>query len=274
VLLVFLVNSFKRGPFPDTCGYALLSYCIPQVPLLIVIAERSQFLPILRLTLNLQANNLMNLHYSTVVPYTVEGELGVAGFLVYFSKDHRVDLWLVWLAGYTCSEEVAKAELFPARLVQICPLILYPLPSLPESAFSCLAPQLDAAQHILINTLLKEGLETKLIASEASCSVRAVQRIRLKRQQFEMPTTRTNRIGCCSYITSPMQKALRDILIERPYLYRCEMADFLYRRFRKMISERSISQTLRSIGWTRTTIHRIAQQQDADLRDHYLHRIS
>jgi transposase len=52
------------------------------------------------------------------------------------------------------------------------------------------------------------------------------------------------------------------------------MADFLYCRFRKRISERSIGRTLRSIGWTRTTIHRIAQRRDADLRDHYLHRIS
>ena len=30
-----------------------------------------------------------------------------------------------------------------------------------------------------------------------------------------------------------MQKALYDILIEQPYLYRYEMADFLYCRFRK-----------------------------------------
>jgi hypothetical protein len=51
-----------------------------------------------------------------------------------------------------------------------------------------MAPQLDAAQHILIKTLLKEGFETKLIASEASCSVRAVQRIHRKRRQFEMST--------------------------------------------------------------------------------------
>ena len=40
-----------------------------------------------------------------------------------------------------------------------------------------MAPQLNAAQHILINALLKEGLETKLIATEASCSVHTVQRI-------------------------------------------------------------------------------------------------
>ena len=37
--------------------------------------------------------------------------------------------------------------------------------------------QLDAVQHILIKRLLREGFETKLIASEALCTVRAVQRI-------------------------------------------------------------------------------------------------
>jgi hypothetical protein len=136
-----------------------------------------------------------------------------------------------------------------------------------------MAPQLDAAQHILIKALLKEGFETKLIASEASCSVRAIQRIRLKRQQFEMPNPRTNRVGHRSCITPPMRKVLYDILIEQPYLYRCEMADFLYRRFRRRISERSVGRTLLSMGGTRTTIHRIAQQRDADLRDHYLYRI-
>jgi hypothetical protein len=83
-----------------------------------------------------------------------------------------------------------------------------------------MAPQLNAAQHILIKSLLKERFENKLIASEASCSVRAVQRIRLKRQQSEMRTTlRTNRVGRRSYITPPMQKALCNIPIEQPYLY-------------------------------------------------------
>jgi hypothetical protein len=48
-----------------------------------------------------------------------------------------------------------------------------------------MTPQLDAAKHILIKTLLKEKFKTKLTASIALCSVRAVQRIRLK--QFEMP---------------------------------------------------------------------------------------
>jgi hypothetical protein len=50
--------------------------------------------------------------------------------------------------------------------------------NLPESAAFVLATiialQLDAAQHILIETLLKEGFETKLIVLEASYSVRTV----------------------------------------------------------------------------------------------------
>jgi hypothetical protein len=127
-----------------------------------------------------------------------------------------------------------------------------------------MASQLNAAQHILINTLLKEGFETKLIASEASCSAHAVQRIRLKRQQSEMPTPRTKR-SRHSCITSPMKKIFFDALTEQPYLFRCEMADLFYRRFRKKISERLVGRILQLTGWTRTTIHCIAQQQDADL---------
>jgi hypothetical protein len=102
--------------------------------------------------------------------------------------------------------------------------------------------------------------------------MRAVQRIRLG--HVEISTLRTNHVGRRSYITSPMKKALFDTLTKQPYLYRCEMADFLYRRFRRNISERLAGRILRSTGWTRTTIHRITQQRHADLRDHYLHRIS
>ena len=68
--------------------------------------------------------------------------------------------------------------------------------------------------YILIETLLKQGFENKLIAVKARCSKRAVQRIRQKRQQPEMPTLRTNHIGCRSYIISPMKKALFDTLTE------------------------------------------------------------
>jgi hypothetical protein len=158
-----------------------------------------------------------------------------------------VPRWLLWLV--------------PGRYLKKADLAVIHSP--PESAVfvsaTTMAPQLDAAKHLLIETLLKQGFENKLIASEASCSVRAVQRIRLKRQQFEMPTQRAKRVGRRSCITSPMRKAFSDKLTEQPYLYRCEIADFFYYRFRKRILERSIGRILRIMGWTRTTIHRIVQ---------------
>lgn len=50
-----------------------------------------------------------------------------------------------------------------------------------------MAPQLDDAQRILINDLLTQGFDTHLIASNVSCTVRTVQRIRRERQQSNMP---------------------------------------------------------------------------------------
>lgn len=128
-----------------------------------------------------------------------------------------------------------------------------------------MAPQLDAAQRSLIKTLLAQGFENQLIASKASCSKRTVQKMRLERLDSEMPTRKPTRVSRRSRMTTRMQKALCDRLIKQPYMYRCEMADFLYRHFATRLSERSIGRTLRSIGWTRKTIRRIAQQQDDDL---------
>ena len=89
-----------------------------------------------------------------------------------------------------------------------------------------------------------------------------------------MFTTRANRVRNRGYITSPIQQALYNKLIEQPYLHRYKMADFLYCRFCTRVAERSIGRTIRSIGWTRKTVHGIAQQRDADLRDYYLYRMS
>jgi hypothetical protein len=96
------------------------------------------------------------------------------------------------------------------------PILLPPLPSPLVSAFvaaTIMAPQLDAAQRILIRTLLTEGFETSLIASKASCSLRAVQRNRLESQQSEMPTRKTARAGRRSCMTPTMHRALRNIQV-------------------------------------------------------------
>lgn len=136
-----------------------------------------------------------------------------------------------------------------------------------------MAPQLDLARRVLVESMVERGFNTNTIALHASCNRRTVQRIRSERHR-SMPTRRTARAGRRSCISPAMQKALCDKLSELPDLYRSEMADFLYSAFGKRVSERSIGRTLRSIGWTRTTVRRIAQQRDADLRDYYLHRIA
>ena len=134
-----------------------------------------------------------------------------------------------------------------------------------------MAPYLDDASRLLIKALLKKGFTSRVIASAIPSKVWAIQRIQ---QSFEMPTLKKKSVGRHSHITLPMRQALYDKLIEQPYLYRCKMADFLYRKFGERISERSIGRALRSIGWTRKTIHRIAQQRNTDLQDYYIHRIS
>jgi hypothetical protein len=168
--------------------------------------------------------------------YTVEGEFSVANFLVnlfYRLRGRPV-------ACVACSTHVLYGCRIGGDLPIFLPSFLYFPPCQSRrfrvSAFvsaTTMTPQPDAARYILIKALLKEGFETKLIASEALCSVSAVQRIRPKRQQFEMPTPRTNRVGRRSCIMLLMIKFLCDILIKRPYLYRCEIADFFIVGFEK-----------------------------------------
>jgi hypothetical protein len=118
--------------------------------------------------------------------YTVEGELGVANFLVTSFKrgpladtcgcaplpicPPKVPLLVLAERGGGSPHHSASLTLlsFPSS---------FPNPARVSALVSAImAPQLNTAQHILIKTLLKAGFETKLIASEASCNV--VQRAR------------------------------------------------------------------------------------------------
>ncbi len=77
-------------------------------------------------------------------------------------------MWLIWLVPGRYLKNADLAVIFSSFLFS----------NLPASAVfvlaTTMAPQLDTAKHILIETLLKQGFENKLIAPEASCSVRAV----------------------------------------------------------------------------------------------------
>lgn len=68
-----------------------------------------------------------------------------------------------------------------------------------------------------------------------------------------------------------MLAALCDRLIEKPGLYRDEMAVFLYDEFKVLVSLSSISRALASLKWTKKVTQRIASERNANLRDFYLH---
>jgi hypothetical protein len=68
-----------------------------------------------------------------------------------------------------------------------------------------------------------------------------------------------------------MLDALRKRLLEKSDLYQDEMVHFLRDEFDIEVSTQSVGRALRSIGWTKKKIRRIAKRQNADLRDFYLY---
>jgi hypothetical protein len=73
---------------------------------------------------------------------------------------------------------------------------------------SNMPPQLNAAQHILVNALLKERFETKLIATEASYSVRRPENPSERAAVRNTHPQRINTVGRCSYITNYTENPL------------------------------------------------------------------
>jgi hypothetical protein len=71
-----------------------------------------------------------------------------------------------------------------------------------------------------------------------------------------------------------MIKALCEHLSEKPGLYLDEMAVFLWDEFRTMITTSSIRRALVATGWSKKAARQRAKEQNADLRDYYLHNLS
>jgi transposase len=68
-----------------------------------------------------------------------------------------------------------------------------------------------------------------------------------------------------------MLDALCEYLLEKPDLYRDEMVLFLLDEFNTRVTPSSVGRALKSRGWTKKTIRRIAKGRNADLRDLYLY---
>lgn len=71
-----------------------------------------------------------------------------------------------------------------------------------------------------------------------------------------------------------MLEALCEHLKEKPTLYQDEMAVLLWDEFGKHVTIQSISRALASVGWSKKAARQIAKEQNADVRDFYLHNLS
>ncbi|CAI0651133.1 unnamed protein product, partial [Colletotrichum noveboracense] len=138
-----------------------------------------------------------------------------------------------------------------------------------------MAPTLAQSQHNLIRDMLTDGSFTNAeIATAARCSARAVRRIRQRLDCFGATRAPPNGAGRPRDITPPMLSALLERLIEKPDMYLEEMAVFLFDEFDTLVTASTISKTLRRAGWMKKTARRITREQNADLRDYYLHKLS
>jgi transposase len=138
-----------------------------------------------------------------------------------------------------------------------------------------MAPNLAKSQHQLIHDMiLSESLTQVEMADVAGCSERTIRNITSNVQLYGTTKAPGNRAGRRRRITPSMLAALCEHLIEKPGLYRDEMAVFLYDEFEVLISVSCIGRALASIKWTKKVIRRIANERNAELRDFYMHKLS
>lgn len=117
-------------------------------------------------------------------------------------------------------------------------------------------------------------LTTSQIASAADCSRQSIIHIRSNLQAFGTVRAPRNGVGRPRSITPTMLEALCDHLKAKPTLYQDEMAVFLWDEFGKRVTIQSISRALASAGWSKKAARQIAKEQNADLRDYYLHNLA
>jgi len=122
--------------------------------------------------------------------------------------------------------------------------------------------------------MIVNGSSYREIAGAARCSRGAVKAISTNLRRFGSTTAPPNRRGRYRSITRPMLDALRQHLLEKPDQYLEEMEVFLWDEFEARIPKSTISRTLRSAGWSKKTVRRVAKEQNPDLRDFYLYNLS
>ena len=117
-------------------------------------------------------------------------------------------------------------------------------------------------------------LKAKDIANVASCSTRAIYRIKKNLRRYGSTKAPLNSGGRPRSITPPMLDALCEHLRVKPELYLHEMVDWVWNNFQVDVTIFSIRRALISRGLSDKKKGRVAKARDADLRDLYLHNTS
>jgi transposase len=138
-----------------------------------------------------------------------------------------------------------------------------------------MAPRLSPAKLVLIRDMIEsESFATSEMAEQAECSKQTIISIRNNLRQFGSLYAPQTRVGRKRTMTPLMIDALCDHLYEKPGLYLEEMVVFLWDEFQAMVTTSSIRRALIANGWSKKTARRRAREQNADLRDFYLHNLS
>lgn len=112
------------------------------------------------------------------------------------------------------------------------------------------------------------------MAKAAGFSKRSIINISNNLRRFGSIRAPATRVGRRRSVTSPMIEALCDRLLEKPGLYLDEMTIFLWDEFLVQVTNPILKQALASTGWSKKVARQRAKEQNADLRDSYMHNLS
>jgi transposase len=122
--------------------------------------------------------------------------------------------------------------------------------------------------------LKNRQLTATQMATKAGCSKRTIQRLRQNMHCYNDTKAPLTRVGRRRSMTPYVLDALCKKLLAEPGLYQDEMARFVQKEFGIEVSQASVSRAMASIKWSKKTTRQVAQEQNADLRSYYFHKVS
>lgn len=138
-----------------------------------------------------------------------------------------------------------------------------------------MAPHLAQSQRDQLNNMIQSSsLQDRDIADIASCSKRAITRIRANIRAFGAPCAPKATGGRRSRILPHVLNALLDRLLVKPDLYLDETAEFIWDEFNLSVSTDSVRRSLKACNWSKKKTQRVACERDPDLRDACLRELS